>query len=352
MPKVVLTICVTVVILLVVCALVQSIDHIVLESYTSPSVKVDVVFTWVDANDRKWLTQRAFYKGRHTRATPPNQYNVHTLLNAVLSVHHYMPWVNHIYIVTNGQIPPWLNGHNMKNVSVITHKSIFRDTLEDLPVFNSNAIECQIHNIPNLSEHFIYFNDDCIVQTPVDKRFFFTPKGAPITRYTPMHLNRQWVSMRQSRHGFFGPWERLRRCLVKSKLIVTHHRLPFISHHAAALKKSLFRECIQQFPDEFAVTRRSKFRNYRTIAPIGFVSYYSVFTGRSRLVHERTNVAYIRLDRSYREVKHTLEHVVAPLICLNRNIQTVRVYRLVKRFLTRHMLKMKDRDRRLSLTYI
>lgn len=37
------------------------------------------------------------------------------------SLEQYAPWVRHIFIVTNGQIPYWLNLDNPR-VTVVTHK--------------------------------------------------------------------------------------------------------------------------------------------------------------------------------------------------------------------------------------
>ncbi|CAN9508420.1 unnamed protein product [Ophioblennius macclurei] len=74
------------------------------------------------------------------------------------SVERHAPWVRHIFIVTNGQIPSWLNLDNPR-VSVITHQDIFLND-SHLPTFSSPAIETHIHRIPGLSQKFIYLNDD------------------------------------------------------------------------------------------------------------------------------------------------------------------------------------------------
>ncbi|KAM9328718.1 N-acetylglucosamine-1-phosphotransferase subunits alpha/beta isoform 2-T2 [Pholidichthys leucotaenia] len=74
------------------------------------------------------------------------------------SVERHAPWVRHIFIVTNGQIPSWLNLDNPR-VSVITHQDIFLNS-SHLPTFSSPAIETHIHRIPGLSQKFIYLNDD------------------------------------------------------------------------------------------------------------------------------------------------------------------------------------------------
>nr|XP_033809201.1 N-acetylglucosamine-1-phosphotransferase subunits alpha/beta isoform X2 [Geotrypetes seraphini] len=74
------------------------------------------------------------------------------------SIEKYAPWVRHIFIVTNGQIPSWLNLDSPR-ITVITHKDIFKN-ISHLPTFSSPAIESHIHRIPGLSQKFIYLNDD------------------------------------------------------------------------------------------------------------------------------------------------------------------------------------------------
>uniref|UniRef100_A0AAR2JRC9 N-acetylglucosamine-1-phosphotransferase subunits alpha/beta n=1 Tax=Pygocentrus nattereri TaxID=42514 RepID=A0AAR2JRC9_PYGNA len=74
------------------------------------------------------------------------------------SVERHAPWVRHIFIVTNGQIPSWLNLDNPR-VTVVTHQEIFQNQ-SHLPTFSSPAIETHIHRIPGLSQKFIYLNDD------------------------------------------------------------------------------------------------------------------------------------------------------------------------------------------------
>ncbi|XP_053497848.1 N-acetylglucosamine-1-phosphotransferase subunits alpha/beta isoform X2 [Ictalurus furcatus] len=76
------------------------------------------------------------------------------------SVERHAPWVRHIFIVTNGQIPSWLNLDNPR-VTVVTHEEIFQNQ-SHLPTFSSPAIETHIHRIPGLSQKFIYLNDDVL----------------------------------------------------------------------------------------------------------------------------------------------------------------------------------------------
>uniref|UniRef100_A0A3B3ZEF4 N-acetylglucosamine-1-phosphotransferase subunits alpha/beta n=1 Tax=Periophthalmus magnuspinnatus TaxID=409849 RepID=A0A3B3ZEF4_9GOBI len=88
------------------------------------------------------------------------------------SVEKHAPWVRHIFIVTNGQIPSWLNLDNPR-VSVVTHQDIFLNH-SHLPTFSSPSIETHIHRIPGLSQKFIYLNDDVMFGKDVWPDDFYT----------------------------------------------------------------------------------------------------------------------------------------------------------------------------------
>ena len=74
------------------------------------------------------------------------------------SVWKFAPWVRNIFIVTNGQVPHWLNLDHPR-IKIITHDEIFGNSTH-LPTFASPAIEANLHRIPGLSDRFIYLNDD------------------------------------------------------------------------------------------------------------------------------------------------------------------------------------------------
>lgn len=88
------------------------------------------------------------------------------------SLVRFAPWVRHIFIVTNGQIPYWLNLDNPR-ISVVTHEEIFPNK-SHLPTFSSPAIESHLHRIPDLSDKFLYFNDDVMFGAEVWPDDFFS----------------------------------------------------------------------------------------------------------------------------------------------------------------------------------
>ncbi len=83
----------------------------------------------------------------------------------------YAHFIRKVFIVTNGQIPSFLNLNNTR-LEVVSHEIIFRDKT-DLPSFNSNGIEVHLHRIPNLSRYFIYLNDDFMFNSDAKVEDFF-----------------------------------------------------------------------------------------------------------------------------------------------------------------------------------
>lgn len=146
-------------------------------SNKSVDFPIDFVVTWVDDTDVEWQKQRQLYSQEEQDDKPETRFRDTGLFKYWFrTVEKYTPWVNHIYLVTNGQFPEFLDLSNPK-ISLITHKEIMPSTA--LPTFNSNAIEFSINNIPGLSEHFVVFNDDVFINRKLQPTDFFSSAGLP-----------------------------------------------------------------------------------------------------------------------------------------------------------------------------
>lgn len=146
--------------------------------------KIDFVVTWVDGNDKKWQEEKRKYE----KLEKDEDYKFEIWNNNEIryrdwdllkywfrGVEKNTPWVNKVYFVTYGHIPKWLNTKNEKLV-IVNHKDFIPEKY--LPTFNSNAIELNLHRIKDLSDKFVYFNDDFYLIKKVNKKEFFK-KGLP-----------------------------------------------------------------------------------------------------------------------------------------------------------------------------
>ena len=133
--------------------------------------KIDFVILWVDGTDEKWLAEKKKYKPELDVSDSIIRFRDWNLLKYWFrGVEKYAPWVNNIYFVTYGHLPKFLNTKHPK-IKIINHKDFMEERY--LPTYNSSAIEMNIGKIKELSEHFVYFNDDMFILKKISKKDFF-----------------------------------------------------------------------------------------------------------------------------------------------------------------------------------
>lgn len=73
-------------------------------------------------------------------------------------------------------MPAWLRPD--ERIRIVHHDEIFRNP-EDLPTFNSNAIDFNLGNIPGLGPQFLYFNDDYLLGSKLRPEHVISKQGRP-----------------------------------------------------------------------------------------------------------------------------------------------------------------------------
>lgn len=285
-------------------------------------MKIDLVYLWCDGNDAAWREKKLFWQKKYGNMAADvigdSRFVSHDELKFSLrSVEMYMPWINHIFIVTDGQVPEWLNTDNPK-ISIVDHKEIM--PADALPTFNSNAIEACLHNIPDLSEHFLFANDDMFVARPLEPEFFFAPDGRPYIFLQPQNIYTQSVYMQQIYHV---------QNLIKEKFGQDY---PFEPHHNIdAYRLSDVKKCVQDFKEAFEETAHQRFREEQTMQRSIF-GYYALATGNGILVTNKGRKKQhpywhkteekILISKYFGNLKNVQEWVLGKkcsLFCINDN---------------------------------
>jgi hypothetical protein len=218
---------------------------------------IDLVYTWVDGEDPAVLKQLAAHDeeiGEENRHSLPGQLrDLGEIRFSIRSVLRNMDWVGTIYIVTNGQELPYLKGDD--RLRFVSHAAIFARP-DDLPVFNSLSIECNLHRIPGLSERFIYMNNDLFVGRPVKPDDFVDAQGRDIVLFEPLRLSMEaeghdHVRLLNFNDGLlaaaFGPGPRL-----------------VLPHTPQLYRRSACEEVVRTWPAEIAATSAQRFRRGRS----------------------------------------------------------------------------------------
>ena len=142
---------------------------------------IDFVLPWVDGSDPAWLAEKNHYlpqhQGRHDAISSNRYQDFGTLRYVLRSIEKNCPWYHKIYLITANQYPEWLRTDHPR-VEIVSHQQLFMQP-QNLPVFNSSAIEMNLVNLKGLSEQFIYLNDDTVILRPTPPERFFQ-QGLPV----------------------------------------------------------------------------------------------------------------------------------------------------------------------------
>lgn len=253
--------------------------------------EVDVVYTWVNSEDPDWQKLLADYS-EGDEIEPDRFSNRDELRYSLRSLLRFAPWVHRVYIVSNCKPPEWFDESNQQVVWVY-HDEIIDSAL--LPTFNSHAIEASIHRIPNLSEHFLYFNDDIFVMKPVRKSHFFYTNG--IAKIRPEKYGIVHGDVDPSDPDYINA-ARNAQALLQSKFGRTATR-PH-THSPQSMKRSVAQASEATFAEAFEQTRRNRFRSTTDISATSFLyPNFAYLTGEA--VTDFPKTALMNVNHPFRE---------------------------------------------------
>ncbi|WIA31114.1 hypothetical protein OEZ86_001138 [Tetradesmus obliquus] len=229
---------------------------------------VDVVYLWVNGSDplhqatlRQYAPNKDVYPGYpHILESSSSQARFSAdrdeLRFSLRSLAQHMPWFRHLYIVTNGQVPAWLDVTHPR-VTVVPHASIFPNP-QHLPTFNSHAIEAHLHRIPRLAERFVAMNDDFFFTGPWSLADFVREDGSEVMYMgEPVRTCRPGISNCAKPESLFGASlqhvDRLFTNFSEQQRYTPMHSPYFIN-------KTTMQRLQAEFPEEYVATSANRFR--------------------------------------------------------------------------------------------
>lgn len=252
---------------------------------------VDAVYTWVDAADPAWQELYA-----STMGSPPTDADrfvqFDDLRYSLRSLDVFAPWFRRVHILSNCTPPAWFQPS--ERIRWVDHAQVIDGGT--LPLFNSDAIESFIHRVPDLTEHFVYFNDDVMLWDSVTPGTFFTRDGRTIAHLKASAHVPLAMQLAAEDKVLDHAWGRINAArLLEARFGV----LPTRNHaHAPfALRRSVLEELEREFPVEMATLRSCRVRDARQVAFVAFL-YHHYAELRGSGTHTRAAQAGWRaLDR-------------------------------------------------------
>ena len=233
--------------------------------------KIDAVITWVDGSEpdyqrklKEYLTYNNTLKKQYFQA---NEINL-----CVASIVKYAPFIRKIFIVTDKQRP---NLDSIKHivtldkVEIIDHEEIFRENKDCLPTFNIRSIDALLFKIKNLSDKFIYFNDDMFLVKETSQEDWFINNKAVLTGVWAKTYNKQLIKTISHRiKKFLNVRPSFNAAQSKAANIVGFHDKYFRSYHCGRPQiKSVIKNFYDTNPERLTNQIRHKFRDGRQYMP-------------------------------------------------------------------------------------
>ena len=300
---------------------------------------IDFVITWVDMEDPKWKAEFSKYSGKkdnEKNGVSEARFRDYGFLKYWFrGVEKFAPWVRKIHFVTSGQKPEWLDENNPK-INLVSHKDYI--PAEFLPTYNSVVIERYLHKIPDLAEHFVYFNDDFYIINNISTERFFkngVPCDIAVFQYNPSwsqwykriknnlkiinkHFDKKEVMARDHDkwfHKSYGSRARWNYLLKPYGKFITL-RTP---HNAQPYLKSTFEEVWAVAEKELTETSANRFRTVTDYTPELFRTW-QICKGNFEPYNTYSDTKMFPLMIKPKQAIKAIYNQTYSLICLNDNI--------------------------------
>ena len=300
---------------------------------------IDFVITWVDMEDPKWKAEFSKYSGKkdnEKNGVSEARFRDYGFLKYWFrGVEKFAPWVRKIHFVTSGQKPEWLDENNPK-INLVSHKDYI--PAEFLPTYNSVVIERYLHKIPDLAEHFVYFNDDFYIINNISTERFFkngVPCDIAVFQYNPSwsqwykriknnlriinkHFDKKEVMARDHDkwfHKSYGSRARWNYLLKPYGKFITL-RTP---HNAQPYLKSTFEEVWAVAEKELTETSANRFRTVTDYTPELFRTW-QICKGNFEPYNTYCDTKMFPLMIKQKQAIRAIYNQSYTLICLNDNV--------------------------------
>lgn len=262
---------------------------------------MDVVITYVNCNEN-FIQEYEKYVQKELEVERYRSYD--TLDLQIKLIRKYLSFVKNIFVVVSNK--EQVEGIDTSDAIIITHEDIMPSKY--LPCFNSCTIEMFFHKIPNLSEEFIYFNDDVFpidYLKPTDFFIYHKPLYNPKT-YTLEKDNDKLYLFNLNNSTVLAAKILRKESDYKDKYIK-------YAHSTIPLLKSSY-ELTWQFERNqilSSLTRTRHRKNYNTTL---FNNYNYLL---DKFIHKDIRSTYLNLASGLDKIIDTILYKPTPIVCIN-----------------------------------
>lgn len=291
---------------------------------------IDAVITWVDGKDEQhqqkmlpYLKNKGVTTSKEFRTRLDQVEEIKYSVNSILK---YAKFIRNIYIVTDNQVPNFIKYKEegtYDNVFIVDHKDIFKEDKKHLPVFSNRPIETKLYNIPDLAEHFLYFNDDMFLLKETKITDFFID-GKPLIRGKWLKFEEEKLHKKifsYSEESKAKP--KHKRAQQKAAEVAGFEKRFFrFQHIPAPLRKSTFQTFFKENREAEIENVKYKFRSVAQFTPQGLANHIEI-KNKTCVLKDDYQLIYIHKDKYFVWSKYKLKITVNNPNKLFLNLQSL-----------------------------
>ncbi|KAF9429191.1 hypothetical protein BGZ76_001681 [Entomortierella beljakovae] len=240
-------------------------------------LRFDIVYTWVNGSDpdlqpirldlqskspvfKKIADQKSVESvvAKRFRDLDELRYSFRSIAQYSKDMYRHVHLLTTETLPGHFQVPDWLN-IDQGTVSVVHHPTIFENK-EHLPSFNSLAIESQMHNIPGISDIFMYLNDDVFFGTTILPSDVWTPLYGFVFHLEGSLLVPPTIRPSESNPINIGEWNSLQYSNYLLSMRFGQRYRAYLAHIPHVLSVPIMKEINNIWPHDMAQTSSHRFR--------------------------------------------------------------------------------------------
>ncbi len=274
-------------------------------------MKIDLVVPYVDSTDPVW--QKIFFNAKLKAGHNIGEAGDTSRFRSqgdffryfFRSIEKNMPWINNVFLIvqSNSQIPVWLDTSKVK---IVLHDQFIPKKY--LPTFNSGTIEMFLQNIPELSEYFIYANDDIYALKGLSVDNFFSNNKCVFNYLWDSDISKNdWRKMCQNNYDL---------------IYGTNKAIPYarLDHEFRPYIKSKMQECYKTYKNQIEKSI-SAFREPKNLT----VYLYSLYLLKNNLQkNSPLKIGYLCSKSDSNTLTYNFS--TKDTICLNDTSNTINIY--------------------------
>jgi Stealth protein CR2, conserved region 2 len=279
------------------------------------SSMLDVVVLWVNGSDVSMKRQISVARNgsRNDFGNGKNRFrDLGQFRYSLRSIEANLGLARRIFIVTNGQVPSWLDSKHPQ-IRIVDHSQ-----LGLFGVYNSMAIQSVVHKIPTLSSPYLYSEDDIYFGSGMDDEVLFDGKAKIYVSQSVSVAGKDDYSK-----AVLKSMDLVQSIGVDVSSLKEAGRVLYNSHVSMMMYVEEMQTIWNMFPEVMEKMVNHAFRDHSDPHLPSLYTFMQLGESKTRLLKEKRMGFFYFTDGTYKQTLDLMQIFRSvPIICINDDFNT------------------------------